>query len=60
MVAHGWLHLKGAPDSVLPRCVNPQGAKEAVQHMAACGLRVIAIARRSLGQIVSTRRHQTK
>lgn len=54
VVAHGWLHLKGAPDSVLPRCVNPQGAKEAVQHMAACGLRVIAIARRSLGQIVST------
>ena len=42
----GWLHVKGAPDSVLPRCGNPQAAEAAVQNMAARGLHVMAVARR--------------
>jgi len=51
VVAGPSLHVKGAPDSVLPRCVNCQGAEAAVQRMAASGLRVIAVARREIGEI---------
>jgi magnesium-transporting ATPase (P-type) len=50
-VAGGQLHVKGAPDAVLPRCVNPQGAEPALQQMAVRGLRVIAVARRSLSTV---------
>jgi magnesium-transporting ATPase (P-type) len=34
------LHLKGAPDSVLPRCRSSRGGPEAVEEMSAHGLRV--------------------
>jgi len=47
----GKLHVKGAPDSVLPRCLNPQGAEAAVHQMAAAGLRVIAVAHRPVDQL---------
>jgi magnesium-transporting ATPase (P-type) len=40
------LHLKGAPDSVLPRCRSSRGGPEAVEEMSARGLRVLAVARR--------------
>ncbi len=50
-VAGGKLHVKGAPDAVLPRCVNPQGADDVVHRMAGRGLRVLAIARRAIGEV---------
>jgi magnesium-transporting ATPase (P-type) len=50
-VAGGTLYMKGAPDGVLPRCVNPQGAETAMQRMATHGLRVIAVARRSIDTV---------
>ena len=54
-VARDRLHVKGAPDAILPRCKDPQCAKPAVQEMAARGLRVIAVARRPIGAIDSKR-----
>lgn len=47
------LMLKGAPDSVLPRCTGPDdatvaAAHETVDEMAARGLRVLAVANRDL------------
>ena len=42
-----WLHLKGAPEVVLPRCGPADGAATAVDEMARRGLRVIAVARRA-------------
>lgn len=48
-IAGGTLHVKGAPDAVLPRCANSgAGAGSAVQEMAMRGLRVIAVARRPI------------
>jgi calcium-translocating P-type ATPase len=56
-----WVHVKGAPEELLPRCVSvldpPRGellpvadqlltARQAVEEMAAQGLRVLAVARR--------------
>ena len=44
------LLVKGAPDSVLPRCVGDTGpAHAALDRMTARGLRVLAIASRDLG-----------
>ncbi|MCZ2860605.1 cation-translocating P-type ATPase [Blastococcus sp. VKM Ac-2987] len=43
----GVLSLKGAPDSVLARCTDPAGAAEEAARLAADGLRVLAVARRS-------------
>jgi magnesium-transporting ATPase (P-type) len=41
------LHVSGAPDSILPLCVNvPEGAEDAVIAMSEQGLRVLAIAHR--------------
>jgi magnesium-transporting ATPase (P-type) len=40
--------VKGAPDAVFPRCAVPRGATEALQVLAGRGLRVLAIAARSL------------
>ncbi|MFI0447503.1 cation-translocating P-type ATPase [Actinomadura sp. 6N118] len=40
----GGLHLKGAPDSVLPRCATVPGAEEALAAMTERGLRVLAVA----------------
>lgn len=51
--AGGKLHVKGAPDAVLPRCMNPEGAESALEQMAARGLRVIAVARRSISALDS-------
>jgi len=39
--------VKGAPDAVLPHCVVPLGATDALQELAARGLRVLAVARRT-------------
>ncbi|WP_327103014.1 cation-translocating P-type ATPase [Nonomuraea glycinis] len=44
-VADGQLHLKGAPDAVLPLCVDKRGAAQALEEMSARGLRVLAVAR---------------
>lgn len=44
------LFCKGAPEAVLPLCAGlPAGTAGQVQDMASQGLRVIAVARRSLG-----------
>ncbi|MEU3764903.1 cation-transporting P-type ATPase [Amycolatopsis keratiniphila] len=41
------VHVSGAPDSVLPLCLEvPEGAKGAVTAMSEQGLRVLAVARR--------------
>ncbi len=40
------LLVKGAPDSVLPRCQSRGSAEEALRRMAGRGLRVIAVAAR--------------
>lgn len=53
-VAAGKLHVKGAPDAVLPRCVNPHTAELEVQRMASRGLRVIAVAWRTVGEVRPT------
>ena len=45
----GELLVKGAPDSVLPRCGPSPGAMEEVERMSARGLRVLAIATRPVG-----------
>jgi magnesium-transporting ATPase (P-type) len=45
-VSGGVLHVKGAPDSILPLCGTAPGAEEAVQAFSHRGLRVLAVARR--------------
>ncbi|MEU8122454.1 cation-transporting P-type ATPase [Spirillospora sp. NPDC049024] len=45
------LHLKGAPDSVLPRCAPVPGAEEALAAMTGRGLRVLAVAVRPPGDL---------
>ncbi|WP_084965954.1 cation-translocating P-type ATPase [Thermoactinospora rubra] len=45
VVAGGELHVKGAPDSVLPLCPAVPGAQEALARMSERGLRVLAVAR---------------
>lgn len=47
MVVGDRLLVKGAPDSVLPRCLETRGAEEVLQAMTERGLRVIAVASRS-------------
>jgi magnesium-transporting ATPase (P-type) len=46
MVVGDRLLVKGAPDSVLPRCLEREGAGEVLQAMTERGLRVIAVALR--------------
>jgi magnesium-transporting ATPase (P-type) len=42
------VHVSGAPDSVLPRCLQvPPAAPDAVESMSRRGLRVLAVAHRS-------------
>jgi magnesium-transporting ATPase (P-type) len=48
VVAGDRLVVKGAPDAVFPRCTVPPGATEALQVLAARGLRVLAVAIRDL------------
>jgi calcium-translocating P-type ATPase len=52
-VADARLHVKGAPDAVLPRCVHSEAAESELQRMAGQGLRVLAVARRSIANIGS-------
>jgi magnesium-transporting ATPase (P-type) len=54
VAAAGRLHVKGAPDAVLPRCLNAQEVEADVRRMAELGLRVIAVGRRSIGEITSS------
>ncbi len=46
VVSGGTLHVKGAPDALLPRCAPVPGAERALAQMAASGLRVLAVATR--------------
>ncbi|KUP97447.1 P-type ATPase [Thermobifida cellulosilytica] len=46
--AQGAVHVKGAPEAVLPRCRAAPGAGAALADMAERGLRVLAVARRDL------------
>jgi magnesium-transporting ATPase (P-type) len=46
VVTASGLHLKGAPDSVLPRCRPVPGAEEALAELTSQGLRVLAVAHR--------------
>ena len=46
MVVGDRLFVKGAPDSVCPRCLETKGAQEVLQAMTERGLRVIAVASR--------------
>lgn len=48
IVSGGRLLVKGAPDAVLPVCLDASGAHEAVHDMASRGLRVLAIAQRNV------------
>ena len=48
VVAGGVLHLKGAPDSVLPRCAVDGDVAGTALRMCDEGLRVLAIARREV------------
>nr|SBO96112.1 FIG01105513: hypothetical protein [Nonomuraea gerenzanensis] len=45
VVAGGRLHLKGAPDAVLPLCRPVPGVEQALARMSDRGLRVLAVAR---------------
>jgi magnesium-transporting ATPase (P-type) len=47
----GMLHVKGAPDAVLPQCPNQQNAEAPLERMMSRGLRVIAVARRQIGEV---------
>ncbi len=49
-VAEGFVHVKGAPDAVLPRCADDSGAADELAALTARGLRVLAVARRSLAR----------
>ena len=53
MVIGGTLYVKGAPEMLLPRCTNVKNADTALQEMTRRGLRVIAVARRQVGEIGS-------
>jgi magnesium-transporting ATPase (P-type) len=49
VIAGTELVLKGAPDSVLPACAPNAPAQDALERLAVRGLRVLAVARRELG-----------
>jgi magnesium-transporting ATPase (P-type) len=53
-VVAGAVHVKGAPEMVLPRCVDRHKSDAALQNMTRRGLRVIAIARRQVNEISAT------
>jgi calcium-translocating P-type ATPase len=48
VVAGDKVLVKGAPDALLPRCTAPDAAADALQALAERGLRVLAVASRSL------------
>jgi magnesium-transporting ATPase (P-type) len=45
------LVVKGASDSVLPRCRRTEGVEEEVDRMASAGLRVLAVAERPAAEV---------
>jgi magnesium-transporting ATPase (P-type) len=47
VISGGRVVVKGAPDALLPRCLDPGDAHHAVEALAARGLRVLAVAGRS-------------
>ncbi|HMM41929.1 MAG TPA: cation-transporting P-type ATPase, partial [Thermomicrobiales bacterium] len=49
VVAGGRLLTKGAPDAILPLCVNVAGAAAELARMTGRGLRVLAVAERPVG-----------
>jgi magnesium-transporting ATPase (P-type) len=54
VVAGDRLLVKGAPDSVLPRCRGKNGAREPLRKMTGRGLRVIAVAARPASGIAGS------
>ena len=48
VVVDGQVLVKGAPDAIFPLCTHSEGALEALQELAARGLRVLAVARREM------------
>ena len=47
-----WLYVKGAPEAILPLCVNqPADVHNALDEMAEAGLRVMAFARKRLSSL---------
>jgi magnesium-transporting ATPase (P-type) len=54
VVAGNEVLVKGAPDSVLPLCEAPDEARRAADAMAARGLRVLAMACRSVDERAGT------
>ena len=49
VAAKGALHVKGAPEAVLPMCAGvPEGASDGVEQLASAGYRVLAIGWRPL------------
>jgi magnesium-transporting ATPase (P-type) len=50
-VCDGKLHVKGAPDAVVPQCVNRDSADAALQNMTIRGFRVLAVAWRPIERI---------
>ncbi|BBX71859.1 cation-translocating P-type ATPase [Mycolicibacterium psychrotolerans] len=49
VVVDGTVFVKGAPDAVLPRCGVVPGADDALNRMTGRGLRVLAVATRTVG-----------
>lgn len=45
VVVDGVVHVKGAPDAIIPQCAPVPGAEEALAAMSERGLRVLAVAR---------------
>ena len=48
ILVDGRLLVKGAPDAILPRCRETQGAREELELLAERGLRTIAVAARAV------------
>jgi magnesium-transporting ATPase (P-type) len=50
-VSDGKLHVKGAPDAMLPQCMNRDCAEAALEKMTTRGFRVLAVACRPIERI---------
>jgi len=55
VIVNGQLIVKGAPETVLPRCRRASDAETAAQALAAEGLRIIAVATKQLAPEEATR-----
>ncbi len=56
-VSDGWLHVIGAPDSLLRDCRDPGEAPAEVERLSTLGLRVLGVARRRLSEAGRTDSH---